>query len=122
MRCILHHLLDRGMHIPRHRHCMITRKVGDLIIAEVADYVRNRQTRLARLVDDQGREPILPLHDAQVITIGPAYMVISGIERHEDMLRPPIEYAQSWWVEFSSGPPEGWVPSAYPAPPADPRA
>lgn len=108
MHCILHHLFDRGMLMPKHRHGMLKRHVGQLLISEAKDTVRRRRTRLARLVCERDQDAILPLHDAEVVAIGPGYMVISGLERHEDILRPPIEYAQSWWVEFSSGPPAGW--------------
>lgn len=102
MRCILHPLFDRGMLLPRHRYCMLKRVAGELFITEVPDVIRRRQTRLARLVGDDGVDGTLPLYDAQVVTLGHSHMVISGLERHEDLLRPTTEYAQSWWVQFRS--------------------
>lgn len=105
MRCTLHTLFQKGMITPRHRYCLLPRLTGDLSIVEARDPVRRRQTRLARLTGADGNDIALPLHDAQVVTIGCDHMVVSGIERHEDLLRPTIEYAQSWWVQFRSGPP-----------------
>lgn len=101
MQCTLHPLFDRGMLMPKHRHCMLARESGELSITEEPDTIRQRQTRLARLMRD-GTDAVRPLYDAQVVTIGHSYMVISGIERYADLDWPVFEFAQSWWVEFST--------------------
>ncbi|WP_157256678.1 hypothetical protein [Methyloversatilis discipulorum] len=76
-----------------------------LIIKDVRDQVRKRHVRVARVVGDDGADVLLPLYGAEVIAVNADWMVITGIERHEDAARVVTEYAQSWWVLVSNAGP-----------------
>lgn len=105
MRCKVHPKLNRGMHMPRSWYVRQRMMPGMLIIKDVRDQVRKRYVRVARVIGDDGADVLLPLYGAEVIAVNADWMVITGIERHEDAARVVTEYAQSWWVVVSNAGP-----------------
>jgi hypothetical protein len=100
----LHRLRDHGWPIPKYQFAFKEAVEGELSLHEERDEVLNRQTRIARV-----RSPVAtvklevpPLLDAQLIEVTRERLVLSGIERHEDITIGKVtDFAQTWvcWVD-----------------------
>ena len=100
----LHRLRERGWPIPKYQFAFKQARLGELTLTEVRDSVLNRYTRMAKLSGVEGAKPQLapPLLDAQLIELTQERMILSGIERYEDIVIAKIEdFAQTWvcWLE-----------------------
>lgn len=102
-------MLDKGMTLPRNWFNRLTWLAGDFIMTEEFDEHRRRHVRVARLMRTRSEAEVLPLFDAQIIQVKSDFLIVNGMERHEDITSPTIEYPQSWWVELNSraSPPKG---------------
>lgn len=100
----LHRLRERGRPIPKYQFAFKEAIEGVLTVHEERDAVLNRHTRIARLRSPVGanRLDIPPLLDATLIELTAERLVLSGIERHNDVAIVKIEdFAQTWvcWLE-----------------------
>lgn len=95
-------MLDKGMTLPRAWFNRLPWLTGNFILTEQFDERRRRHLRVAMLMREQSEAEVLPLFDAQIIQVTSEFLIVNGIERHEDIVSPTIEYPQSWWVEFAN--------------------
>lgn len=104
MRFRLFRLREKGGLIPKWQRATHRGELGVLRVAEVRDDVLNRATRQADLLDAvTGKvvSGVLPLRDVQLVHWSAGTVILSGIERDEDvLLSRPFDYAQSWWLEL----------------------
>lgn len=82
--------------------------VGDLTLREERDAILNRYTRIARLAAPAATDTldVPPLMDATLIELTNERLVLSGIERFEDVAIAKIEdFAQTWvcWFDEHTG-------------------
>lgn len=95
----LHRLRERGWPVPKYQFAFRAPLPGELILFELRDDILNRHTRVARLLTEAGalRSDIPDLLDAQVLSLTRERMVLSGIERDEDVaLNRIVDFAQTW--------------------------
>ena len=83
----LHRLRDRGWPIPKYQMAFKNTVEGALTLREERDTVLNRHTRIARLHSSTGatKLDVPPLLDAILVELTAERLVLSGIERHEDV-------------------------------------
>lgn len=97
-------LREKGGLIPKWQRATWRGIVGKLTIRDEVDPVLNRTTRVAQMHDPAtgNRLPnVLPLRDVQVVRMTESLMILSGIERLEDVIIDrPFDVAQTWWLEF----------------------
>lgn len=103
MHCTIRKMLDKGMTLPRTWFNRLPWVAGDFLMIEQFDEHRRRHVRVAMLMRERSEPEVLPLFDAHIIQVKSDFMIVNGIERHEDIVSPTIEYPQSWWVEFANG-------------------
>lgn len=102
----LHRLRERGWPIPRYQFAFKSAVEGELTLHEERDDLLNRYTRIARLRSPNGYADlgVPPLLDAQLVELTRERLVLSGIERSEDITIQRIEdFAQTWvcWITAS---------------------
>lgn len=104
MRFRLFRLREKGGLIPKWQRATHRGELGVLRVSDVRDDVLNRATRQADLLDVMTGAPVpgvLPLRDVQLVHWSGGTLVLNGIERDDDvLLSRPVDYAQSWWLEF----------------------
>lgn len=98
----IHCFRDNGKPIPKHQFAFKEPVLGWLTVHEERDDLMNRHTRIARLRALDGTNELLPaLRDAQMIELTRERLIISGIERHEDVtISRIVDVAQTWvcWI------------------------
>lgn len=96
----LHRLRDRGWPIPKYQMAFKNTVEGALTLREERDTVLNRHTRIARLHSSTGatKLDVPPLLDAILVELTAERLVLSGIERHEDVAIARIEDVAQTWV------------------------
>jgi hypothetical protein len=99
----IHCLRDRGRPLPKHQFAFKPAPAGWLTVHEEHDNLLNRHTRVARFQAIENRRELFPaLRDAQLIEMTRERLILSGIERYEDITINRIEdFAQTWvcWLE-----------------------
>ena len=100
----LHRLRERGWPIPKYQFAFKEALLGDLTLREERDGVLNRYTRVAKVRSTGRGSPLLVprLLDAQLLEVTRERLVISGIERIEELSISKIEdFAQTWvcWLD-----------------------
>ncbi len=103
MRVRIHCLRERGRPLPKHQFAFKPAPVGWLTVHEERDNVLNRYTRVARYRAMENSNELLPaLRDAQLVELTRERLILSGIERQEDLVINKIEdFAQTWvcWLD-----------------------
>jgi hypothetical protein len=96
----LHRLRDRGWPIPKYQLAFKDGVAGNLTLHEERDAVLNRYTRIARLQSPAAatKLDVPPLLDAILVELTAERLVLSGIERHEDVAIARIEDVAQTWV------------------------
>lgn len=94
----IHCLRERGRPLPKHQFAFKEAVAGWLTVHEERDNLLNRHTRVARLRSAENSTELLPaLRDAQLIEMTRERLILSGIERQEDVVINKIEdFAQTW--------------------------
>lgn len=100
----LHRLRDRGWPIPKYQFAFKEALLGDLTVHEERDEILNRYTRVAKVRSTENGSPLLVpcLLDAQLLEMTRERLVLSGIERIEELSISKIEdFAQTWvcWLD-----------------------
>lgn len=101
----LHRLRERGWPIPKYQFAFKDGIEGKLTLREERDTVLNRHTRIARLQSPSSaiQLDVPPLLDAILVEVTAERLVLSGIERHEDIAIAKIEdFAQTWVCWFDA--------------------
>ena len=99
----LHRLRARGWPIPKYQFAFANTIEGELTLHEERDAIFNRHTRVARLRQPAAiaRLDVLALLDATLVELTAERLVLSGIERHEEIAIAKIEdFAQTWVCWF----------------------
>jgi hypothetical protein len=91
----------RGVRVGNHRKAEAVTAIEELAIEEMNDPEMKRAVRTARLMDPDKR-PADQLRDVAVLWFRDDRMVLTGIERVND-LGSACEYAQTWLCEWLSG-------------------
>ena len=96
----LHRLRDRGWPIPKYQMAFKNTVEGALTLREERDTVLNSHTGIARLHWSTGatKLDVPPLLDAILVELTAERLVLSGIERHEDVAIAGIEDVAQTWV------------------------
>lgn len=96
----LHRLRDHGWPIPKYQMAFKDTVEGTLTLHEERDAVLNRHTRIARLRPPAAttKYEVPPLLDAILVELTAERLVLSGIERHEDVAIARIEDVAQTWV------------------------
>lgn len=89
----LHRLRCRGWPIPRYQLSFKETIDGLLTLREERDVVLNRHTRVARLRSTTGKTDLAipPLLDASLVELTAERIILSGIERNEDIVFAKVE-------------------------------
>ncbi len=99
----IHRLRERGRPLPKHQFAFKQAIAGCLSVHEERDSLLNRHTRVARLRETENSNELLPaLRDAQLIEMTRERLILSGIERLEDITINRVEdFAQTWvcWLD-----------------------
>lgn len=97
-------LREKGGLIPKWQRATHRGLVGVLRVMEARDDVLNRTTRQADLLDPKTGAPavgVLTLRDAQLVHWSGGMLVLTGIERLDDVVSSrPYDVAQTWWLEW----------------------
>ena len=96
-------LRNHGRPIPKHQFAFKQPLPGKLTVHEERDNLLNRHTHVARFYSvEHGKELLPPLREAQLIEITTERLILSGIERIEDMTIKKVEdVAQTWLCWFT---------------------
>lgn len=96
----LHRLRERGCPIPKWQFATKRPVHGELTVHEERDDLLNRYTRVAKVrsLDDTQPLDIPPLRDVLLVELTRERLILSGIERHEDITISKIEDVAQTWV------------------------
>lgn len=100
----LHRLRDHGWPIPKYQFAFKEPVEGELTLHEERDSILNRHARIARLrsLVATVKLDVPPLLDAQLVELTRERLVLSGIERFEDItISKTQDFAQTWVCWFS---------------------
>lgn len=90
----IHRLRDRGIAKTKARLKKEQPYIGDVFINVEQDNPLGRASRVAYIHHGgpAGTHPLPPLYDAEVHSMAPLAMIITGVEEFDGVM-----YAQSWW-------------------------
>lgn len=99
----IHCLREHGRPIPKHLFAFKEPVLGRLNVHEERDQLLNRHTRVARFHSiGNGNELLSALREVQLIEITSERLILSGIERFEDIAINKLEdLAQTWLCWFT---------------------